>query len=49
MSTYILLLRGINAGKANRLPMATLKAVLQQLGAQQPSTLSKQPPHIHST
>jgi uncharacterized protein (DUF1697 family) len=39
MSTYILLLRGINVGKANRLPMATLKAVLEQLGAQQVRTL----------
>lgn len=39
MSTYILLLRGINVGKANRLPMATLKAVLEQLGAEQVRTL----------
>lgn len=39
MSTYILLLRGINVGKANRLPMATLKTVLEQLGAQQVRTL----------
>ncbi len=39
MSTYILLLRGINVGKANRLPMATLKAVLERLGAQQVRTL----------
>lgn len=39
MTTYILLLRGINVGKANRLPMATLTAVLEQLGAQQVRTL----------
>ena len=39
MTTYILLLRGINVGKANRLPMATLKTVLEQLGAQQVRTL----------
>ncbi len=39
MNTYILLLRGINVGKANRLPMATLKTVLENLGAQQVRTL----------
>jgi uncharacterized protein (DUF1697 family) len=39
VTSYILLLRGINVGKANRLPMATLKAVLEQLGAQQVRTL----------
>ncbi len=33
MHTYILLLRGINVGKANRLAMATLTGVLQSLGA----------------
>lgn len=39
MNTYILLLRGINVGKANRLPMATLKTILENLGAQQVRTL----------
>jgi len=39
MSTYVLLLRGINVGKANRLSMATLKSVLEQLGALQVRTL----------
>lgn len=39
MTTYILLLRGINVGKANRLAMATLKAVLENLGALQVRTL----------
>lgn len=39
MSGFILLLRGINVGKANRLAMATLSDVLQSLGARQVQTL----------
>lgn len=39
MPAYLLLLRGINVGKANRLPMATLQAVLEQLGCTHVRTL----------
>lgn len=39
MGTYILLLRGINVGKANRLAMATLSDLLQSLGASEVKTI----------
>lgn len=39
MHTYLLLLRGINVGKANRLAMTTLTEVLQSLGASAVKTL----------
>lgn len=39
MSVYVLLLRGVNVGKANRLTMATLSGVLQSLGAMQVKTI----------
>ncbi len=39
MPAYLLLLRGINVGKANRLPMATLQTVLEQLGCTHVRTL----------
>ena len=32
MTTFIALLRGINVGKANRVPMAELRALLSRLG-----------------
>ncbi|HEX8226677.1 MAG TPA: DUF1697 domain-containing protein [Candidatus Saccharimonadales bacterium] len=32
METYIILLRGINVGGKNKVPMATLKACLEELG-----------------
>ena len=39
MTTFILLLRGINVGKANRLPMAKLRGLLVELGYLKPATL----------
>lgn len=39
MFTYLLLLRGINVGKANRLAMVTLSGVLQSLGAVEVKTI----------
>lgn len=39
MTTFILLLRGINVGKANRLPMAKLRGILVELGYLKPATL----------
>lgn len=39
MATFIALLRGINVGKANRLPMADLRALLNELGHTQVATL----------
>jgi uncharacterized protein (DUF1697 family) len=38
MTTYILLLRGINVGGRNKLPMAELKSILQGLGLQKVQT-----------
>jgi uncharacterized protein (DUF1697 family) len=38
MKTYIALLRGINVGGRNKLPMADLRELLQELGLQQART-----------
>ncbi|MBK8287131.1 MAG: DUF1697 domain-containing protein [Ahniella sp.] len=39
MPTYVALLRGINVGKAKRVPMAELRALLSELGYSKVSTL----------
>jgi uncharacterized protein (DUF1697 family) len=39
MTTFLALLRGINVGKGNRLPMAELRALLEELGKVDVSTL----------
>jgi uncharacterized protein (DUF1697 family) len=39
MPTFVALLRGINVGKAKRLPMAELRALLAELGYQDVQTL----------
>ncbi len=39
MHTFIALLRGVNVGKANRVPMLELKRLLQDLGYKEVSTL----------
>lgn len=39
MTTYIALLRGINVGKAKRVPMADLRALLNELGHTDVATL----------
>src|ERR1700761_1607705 len=39
MTLHIALLRGVNVGGANRLPMAALKAMLTDLGFGRPRTL----------
>lgn len=39
MQTFIALLRGINVGKANRIPMAELRALLAELGHEDVSTI----------
>lgn len=39
MPTYVALLRGINVGKANRVPMADLRALLSELGYADVATL----------
>lgn len=39
MPRFVVLLRGVNVGKANRVPMAAFKAVLESLGHTQVSTL----------
>jgi uncharacterized protein (DUF1697 family) len=39
MTPYIALLRGVNVGGSNKLPMATLRALLTDLGAAAPQTL----------
>ena len=39
MPTYIALLRGINVGKAKRVPMADLRALLEELGYTDVATL----------
>ena len=39
MPTYVALLRGINVGKAKRVPMADLRALLQELGYMDVATL----------
>lgn len=39
MTTFVLLLRGINLGKANRIPMAELRELLGGLGFQRSATL----------
>lgn len=39
MHTYVALLRGVNVGKANRVPMATLREVLCDLGYEGVKTL----------
>ena len=39
MPTYLALLRGINVGKAKRVPMAELKALLEGLGCTRVTTL----------
>lgn len=37
--TFVVLLRGVNVGKAKRVPMATFKALLTELGCTQATTL----------
>ena len=39
MSTYVILLRGVNVGKAKRVPMAELKLVLAEIGCTRATTL----------
>lgn len=39
MPTYVALLRGINVGKAKRVPMASLRALLESLGYTKVATL----------
>lgn len=39
MATFIALLRGINVGKAKRIPMANLRALLEELGYTNVATL----------
>lgn len=39
MPTYVVLLRGVNVGKAKRVPMAALRAVLLELGCTRVATL----------
>lgn len=39
MTTFVALLRGINVGKAKRLPMADLRALLEELGYTDVATL----------
>ncbi|MBI3148695.1 MAG: DUF1697 domain-containing protein [Betaproteobacteria bacterium] len=39
MSALVILLRGVNVGKAKRLPMAEFRALLLQLGCDQATTL----------
>jgi len=39
MPTYIAMLRGINVGKANRIPMAELKTLFDRMGYKQVCTL----------
>lgn len=39
MGTYIALLRGVNVGKARRVPMASLRTLLAQLGCTEVRTL----------
>lgn len=39
MYTHVVLLRGVNVGKAKRIPMATLKELLHELGCEEVKTL----------
>lgn len=39
MPRFVLLLRGVNVGKGNRLPMAALKAILEGLGCTEVKTV----------
>ncbi|MBK7116145.1 MAG: DUF1697 domain-containing protein [Proteobacteria bacterium] len=39
MYTHVVLLRGVNVGKGNRIPMATFKSLLQRLGCEDVRTL----------
>jgi uncharacterized protein (DUF1697 family) len=38
MSRFVALLRGVNIGKGNRVPMAELRAILKELGCKSVST-----------
>ena len=39
MHTHVILLRGVNVGKAKRIPMSTFKALLLKLGCEEVTTL----------
>ena len=39
MYTHVVLLRGVNVGKGNRIPMATFKSLLQRMGCEDVRTL----------